>query len=175
MKNWLGKNIVTKTIQEQEVKFRRIPVGILQKCRGLNDDVASALGMVFKDKSHDVEVEQLSTEGGGSSYKQSAAQASILSMRKTQLEQGIKSIMEALTKDDTMEILSEIIVASAWEEFSEEDVKDLKNKMDPVTMFEFLKGALEASAGDYAQLGKSLLQKNPAVKEALEKIKTETA
>jgi len=170
MKNWLGKNIVTKTIQGEEVAFRRIPVGILQKCRGLNEDVAKAVGMVFKDKSHDVEIEQLTSEGG-SSYRQTAAQASVLSMRKTQIEQGIKSIMDAVTKDDTMDILCDIIVYSAWEEFSPEDAKDLKNKMDPITMFEFLKGALEASAGDYAELGKSLLQKNPTLKAAIDQVK----
>lgn len=171
MKNWLNHKTVEKEIQGHTVKFRRIPIGILQKCRGLNEDVSKALAMVLKDTSHDIEVESITNESGATSFTHSAAQASIISMRKIQMEEGIKGILEAITKDTTLEIVSEIIVASAYEEFSESDVKSLKDNMDAVTMFEFLRGAFEASAGDYASLGKSLFQKNQKVQDIVEKVK----
>ncbi len=182
MKDWLIKKIITREIDGQEVKFRRIPVGTLQKFRIINEDVSKALTLLFKDTTHDVEVDQMSTpsedrDAEGTPYmstgiKQSAAHPSIITLRTTQMEEGIKGIISALTSDESIEVLSEIIVKSAWEEFDESDIPKLKDQMDLVTMIEFLKGAFEASAGDYAQLGKSLFQKGK-VKELIDQAKND--
>ena len=180
MKNWLNNKIIEKEIDGVVVKFRRVPIGTLQKFRTINEDVAKALAMLFKDTSHDVEIDQMSTpsesvDGEGTpfmntGYKQSAAQASIISLRKTQLEEGIKGIINALTRDESFEILCEVVAKSAWEEFDGVDVARIKEEVDTVTLIEFLKGAFEASAGDYAKLGKSWFQKNPKVAELLETV-----
>ena len=177
MKNWLSNNIVEKEIDGHIVKFRRIPVGTIQKFRVVGEEVSKALALLFKDTEHDIETEELRTpsehvDDDGQPYlstgfKQQAAHPSVLSMRATQLEEGIKGIVAALTKDDSLDVLSEVIVKSAWEEFNDADIPNIKDQMDLVTMVEFLKGALEASAGDYAKLGKSWFQNNPTAKVVL--------
>lgn len=171
MKNWLNKKVIEKDIDGEMIKFRRVPVGTLQKFRTVGDEVSKALGMLFKDTSHDVEVDQMSTpsesvdnEGTpfmSSSVKQSAGHPSVLSMRKIQMEEGIKGIINAFLKDDSMEVLCEIIAKSAWEVYGdvgEDKYLDIRDNMDGITFVLFLKYAFEASAGDYANLGKSLFQ-----------------
>lgn len=174
MKNkWLTKKTITKTIDDQEVVFRKIPVGTLQKCRGLEDGIAKFLGMLLKNTDNDVEREGLQDTSGNSSWKTSAAQGHIIEMRAAQLENGIKGLMSVVTSDESMLLLSEVIVKSAYEEFEDADIPTLKDSMGIDTMIEFLKGALEASAGDYALLGKSLFQKHPKVQEVLEAMKAQ--
>lgn len=187
MKNWLNTKTIKKEIDGEEVEFRRIPVGLLQKCRTLNESVSKALSMLFADKSKDVEVEQVSVPSDklgadgnpimSSEYKQGAIHVSQASMRATQMEQGIKGIIDSVTSDDTMKILSEIIYYSAYKEFegvSKEDaISQIPEKMDTATLIQFIIGAFEASAGDYAKLGKSLFQTNKA-QELVEKAKTMT-
>jgi hypothetical protein len=95
-------------------------------------------------------------------------------MRKIQIEEGIRGIIDAVTKDDTMEVLCEIIAKSAWKMYGdveEDKYIDIRDTMDTATFILFLKYAFEASAGDYASLGKSLLQNNK-VQEVLEVAKT---
>jgi hypothetical protein len=171
--NWIQSKEVVRKIGDVEVKFRKVPIGTLQKCRNLNEDVARFVGMLCNDKKHDIEVEQITAQAGGSSYKQSAAQPSIISLRKTQTEEGIKGLLNAMTCDSTIELLSEIIVKSAYEEFTESDIPTLKDSIGVDDMIEFLKGAFEASAGDYAKLGKSLFQKNPKMQEIVAKLRAE--
>lgn len=172
MKNqWISNKEVTRTINGREIKFRKIPVGTLQKCRSLNDSVSKFLGMLFKDKSHDIEVEQLTSKDGNQSFKQSAADPSIIQLRKTQVEEGIKGLLNTITDDATMLLISEIIVKSAYDEFTLEDIPRLKDELGIDDMVELLKGAFDASAGDYAELGKSLLRKNQMVQEAMDQIR----
>lgn len=181
MNNWLSNNIITKTIDDREVKFRRVPVGTLQKFRIVGEEAAKALALLFKNDAHDVEFEdvktpsQVSPSDGGAPYmstvfKQQAAHPSVLSMRKLDMEDGIKGILNALMKDESMLVLCEVIAKSAWEEFNEEDIPQMAESLDAVTMIEFLKGAFEASAGDYAKLGKSWFQSNKTVQSALDKV-----
>ena len=180
MKNWLNNKIITKEIDGTEVKFRRVPVGTLQKFRTINEDVARALTMLFKDTTHDVKTEQMSTPSDekdadgvpymNTNYTQEAAHPSNIQLRKTQMEEGIKGIINALTRDESMEVLCEIIIKSAYEEMEGKEPVALKDEMDLVTMIEFLKGAFEASAGDYAALGKSWFQKNPKLQGILETV-----
>jgi len=180
MKNWLSKTVIEKEIDGEMVKFRRVPIGTLQKFRNVSDEVSKALGMLFKDTSHDIEIDQMSTpsesldaEGTpfmSSGFKQSAAHPSILSMRKTQMEEGIRGIINALMKDEAMEVLCEIIAKSAFDEEWPEDLMKIREEMDTATFVLFLKYAFEASAGDYANLGKSLLQNNK-VQGVLETVK----
>jgi hypothetical protein len=178
MRNWLNNKIVTKTIDEQEVKFRRIPVGTLQKFRFLAGDVSKALAMLFKDTSHDVKVEQLSTpssmtDESGTPFMSNevvheAAHPSTISLRKTQMEEGIKGIINTLFAEESFDVLAEVIIQSAWEECEGATTEDIKTKMPPNIAVQFLQGAFEASAGDYAELGKSWFQKNPKLKEILD-------
>lgn len=170
---WLQSKVIVRKIGDREIKFRKVPVGTLQKCRHLNEDVARFIGMLFNDKKQDIEVEQITSAVGGSSYKQSAAQPSIISLRKTQTEEGIKGLLNALTSETTMELLSEIVVKSAFEEFTEADIPTLKDSIGIDDLIELLKGAFEASAGDYAKLGKSLFQKNPKMQELLSRLRSE--
>jgi hypothetical protein len=176
MKDWLTSTTVTKNIQGEDVEFRRIPVGLFQKCRTLNESVSKAMAMLFKDTTKDVEINQVSVpsdvEGQMSTeYKQSAIQPAIASMRATQMEQGIKGIIDAITSEATMDVLSEIIVTSAYKTFSKDDAHRIKDEMDVATMIVFLKGAFEASAGDYAKLGKSLFQKNAKLQDVADQVK----
>lgn len=178
MKNWLNNKTITKEIDGHQIVFRRIPVGTLQKFRFLADDVSKALALLFKDTSQDIKVEQISTPSDvidpdgtpfmSTDYIQEAAHPSNIQLRKTQLEEGIKGMINAVARDESLEVIAEIIVKSASEEFNDADIPNIKNEMDLATMIEFLKGAFEASAGDYAQLGKSLFQKIPHLKEALD-------
>lgn len=181
MKDWLTQKTIIKNIDGQDVEFRRIPVGILQKCRNLNESVAKALAMVFRDTAKDVEINQVSVpsekmdaEGKpvmSTEFKQASINPSLASQRVAQTEAGIKSLIDALTSEDTMKIVSEIIVASAYKEFSKEDTDKIKDNMDIGTVIQFLKGAFEASAGDYAKLGKSLFQANPQMQEMADRVK----
>lgn len=180
MKNWLNNKVITKTIDGHEVRFRRVPVGTLQKFKFLSDDISKALAMLFKDTTHDIAIQQrsvptsLKNEDGtiamSSEYVQEAAVPANLQLRKLQMEEGIKGLMRSFMADEAMEILSEIVVKSAFEEFSDEDIPRIKTSMDPATMLEFLKGAFEASAGDYEKLGKSLFQKVAQTSGLLEKV-----
>lgn len=178
MRDWLANKVITKTIDGEEVQFRRVSAGTLQKFRTVGEAASKAIALLFKDTTHDIEVEEVKSpsqtvdpETGApymsSVFKQQAAHPSVLSMRKLDVEDGIKGIIRALTEDESMDVLSEIIVKSAWKEFEESDIETLKDKMDLITMIEFLKGAFEASAGDYAKLGKSWFQSNTAVQTAL--------
>jgi hypothetical protein len=181
MKNWLNKKVIEKDIDGEMVKFQRVPIGTLQKFRNVSDEVSKALGMLFKDTSHDIEVKQMSTPSESvdadgtpfmsSSVDQAAAHPSVLSMRKTQMEEGIRGIINAFMKDESMAVLCEIIAKSAFEEKWPEDVTEIRDSMDTATFILFLKYAFEASAGDYANLGKSLLQ-NTKVAEVLDQVKT---
>lgn len=180
MKNWLSNNVITKTIDGKEIKFRRVPVGTLQKFRTVGEEVAKALALLFKDTAHDVEFEDIKTPSQSKDdndvpytsnvFKQQAAHPSVLSMRKLDMEDGIKGVLNGLMKDESLEVLCEVIVKSAWEEFTDEDIPKMKDNLDAVTMIEFLKGAFEASAGDYAKLGKSWFQSNPTVQDTLGKM-----
>lgn len=175
MKNWLNYKTITKTIDGKEVVFRRVPVGTLQKFRFMADDVSKALALLFKDTSKDVKVEQMSTpsekqdaEGNAimtTQYIQDASVPANIALRKSQLEEGIKGVVRSVMADESLEVLSEIIVKSASEEFNDSDIPLIKDQMDAATMFEFLKGAFEASAGDYSELGKSLFRKIPKLEE----------
>jgi len=184
MKKWLNNKTITKTIDGEEIEFRRIPVGVFQKLRGLNESASKAISMLFKDTTKDVEIEQLSvptdktnpdgTPVMSTEFKQAAIQSSMASMRVQQMEQGVKGLIDTLTSDDTMEVLCEIIATSAYKEFEGVDPKEIKEGMDVATMVQFLIGAFEASAGDYAKLGKSLFQKNQNLQEMVEKVKAQT-
>lgn len=173
MKNkWASDKEITRTINGREIRFRKVPVGTLQKCRALNDNASKFLGMLFKDKTNDIEVEQIESRDGNKSFKQSAADPSIIQLRKTQTEEGIKGLLNTFTDDATLLLLSEIIVKSAYDEFTQEDIPNLKDELGLDDMIELLKGAFEASAGDYADLGKSLLRKNQMVSDALDQIRS---
>lgn len=169
MKNWLAKNTITKNIDGEEVKFRRIPIGILQKFRFLADDASKALALLFKDTSKDVKFEQ-TTQGEASNYMQEAANPSIIQLRKVQTEEGISALLKAFTSDEAMDLLMEVIRASANEEDWPESNDEMKNGLPPTIMIEMLKGAFEASAGDYEKLGKSLFRKIPGAQDALENL-----
>ncbi len=181
MKNYLTSKTITKEIDGEEVEFRRIPVGLLQECRHLNESVSKAIAMLLKDTSKDIEVEQVSVPSGEvdkegnaimtTQYKQSAVQPSIASMRALQVEQGTKGILTALTCEESLKLASRIIVASAHKTFTKEDVDAIKENMDLVTMGQFLMGAFEASAGDFSKLGKSLFQKNSKIQELMDQVK----
>lgn len=178
MRNWLNNKVITKEIDGTEVKFRRVPVGTLQKFRFLAEDVSRALALLFKDTSHDIKVEQRSvptekTDGEGAPYMsteyvQEAAHPSNIQLRKTQLEEGIKGMINAVTAEESLDVLCEIIRKSAFEEEWPEDADKMKEGLPLDIMIQFLQGAFEASAGDFASLGKSLFQKNPKIKELLD-------
>jgi len=182
MKDWLSKKVVEKTIEGELIRFRKVPVGTLRKFRCINKDLAKALGMVFKDKSHDVTVHQVATPSDAigtdgetimtTAFDQGAAENSTLSMRNLQMEEGIKALINAVTDDGAFDVLAEVVVKSAWEEFTEDDIPKIQDAMPTDTLVQFLQGAFEASAGDYAKLGKSLFQNNPQVQSVLEKMGT---
>lgn len=181
MKNWLETKIVTKTIDGQQVRFRKIPIGTLRKFKCVNKDVAKALTMLFKDTQHDIKVTNLSVpsevlDADGKpvltqSYEQTAAEPSIISMRKTQMEEGIKALIDAVTGEESFNVIAEVICKSAWETFSDDDIPKVQDNMGFDTVVEFVKGAIEASAGDYAELGKSLFQNNSQLQAVLERVK----
>lgn len=181
MKNWRSKHTITKNIDGHDVVFQRISAGTLQKFRILNDDVSKALAILMLDTSKDAEVTQLSVPSEKQypdgtpimtqDYKQAAVSPALASMRKAQLDDGIKHLLDLVTSEQALDVLCEIIVKSAPAEFDTEDIQDIKEHMDILTMFEFLKGAFEASAGDYEKLGKSLCQKSPAIQKMAEMFK----
>lgn len=182
MKNWLNNKTIAKEIDGQEVTFRRVPVGTLQKFRFLAEDVSRALALLFKDTSHDVKVEQVATpsekvdaDGApfmSTQYIQDAAHPSNIQLRKTQLEEGIKGMINAVMAEESMDVLVEIIKKSAFEEEWPEDSAKIKEEMPLDVMIQFLQGAFEASAGDFASLGKSWFQKGK-IKELLDQAVTE--
>ena len=181
MKNWLSKTEIEKEIDGEKVVFRRVPVGTLQKFRHVSDDVSKGLGMLFKDDKHDHKTEQISTPSDAvdsdgtpymtTQYTEDAPHVSTISMRKTQIEEGIRALINAVMRDESMEVLCEIIAKSAFKEEWPDDLLTIRDEMDPVTFGLHLKYAFEASVGDYASLGKSLLQ-NTKVSEVLDQVKT---
>lgn len=167
MRNWLKNKIVIKEIDGEEIKFQRIPVGILQKFKFLSDDVSKALSLVFKDTSKDSKFSQIQ-QGDATEIVHEAANPANIQLRKAQMEQGIKGIVDTLFADESFEILAEVIIHSAFEECAGATPQDIKDNMDPATAVQFLMGALEASAGDFAELGKSWCRKNPQLQALLD-------
>jgi hypothetical protein len=181
MKDWLNNKIIEKEIDGHTIKFRRISVGTLQKFRVVGEEVATLLALVFKDTSKDAKVEQIEQptdkkdSTGASlatkSYVQEDAKPAIIELRARQMREGIEGLLKALTKDEALDVLAEIIVASAFEEFEESDIPKIKTELSPDLMVQFLCGAFEVSTGDFAKLGKSWCQKNPQIKEILASVK----
>ena len=184
MKDWLSTKTVEKEIEGHKITFRKVPIGTLRKFRGVNKDIAKALSMLFKDTSKDVAIHQVETPSEvigmdgkpvmTSAFDQSAAENSTLSMRNLQMEEGIKSLLNAVTDEAVLKVLAEVIVKSAWKEFTEEDIEKIPDEMPTDVLVKFLQGAFEASAGDYENLGKSLFQNNPQLQSFMEKVSPKT-
>lgn len=180
--NWLGGKTVEKEIDGKKVVFYKIPAGTIRKFKALSDCIGSSLSLIFDSKDKDSRTERIQIpsefkddEGALYQIKQvtDAIDPKIAEMRRVQMEKGIASFVELLTGPDAMDIACEIIGRSARDIFEDykEDYSEIQNDIDIATMVKMLQGAWEASAGDFAEMGKSLFLQNPKIQDALDKAK----
>lgn len=183
--DWLGGKTVEKEIDGTMVTFYRIPAGTLRKFNAIAGLIGKSLGVLFDSREHDSRQERIQVpsefrDDNGPLYEikstVDAVDPKIAEVRRAQVEEGIEKFINTLVGPEAMTIMCEIIGRSAREEFKDykDDYSKLQDILDPMTMFQMLKGAWEASAGDFAELGKSLFLQNPKVQEAVNRLKTKS-
>lgn len=166
--------------QVKEVTFYAIPMGTTLKLKSVGKQAAGLVSVLMADGSKDTAKETITrasdrADAEGNAYVDtvttiSEISPSMASFRHKQITDAVGGLLDAVTSDELMEVLCEVIVKSAKDELTGLNPKELPELMDLGTMFQFLKGAFKASAGGIGELGKLLPQ---SAKKNLEKVKGE--
>lgn len=153
----------TKKEGGKEITFYPLPLGVLLKVKNTLKEASPFIAICFVDKTQDQDTEKLDTvtTAGDGAYPTTsvitkAVSPSTASHRFKQRKEGIDSLLEALCADNTRGLLAEIVIASASEEFSEDDKDMLIDQMPINVLMELLSGVLAASSGAFAELGEYL-------------------
>lgn len=164
-KLWKRKGIEKRIGGEEgdAVVFYPLSVGMLFRVKNTCKELAPFLAMCFTDTSKDNDRETISgvkQEGDGvypvTDVIEKAVAPSIVSQRHQQKEKGIESLLETIFAPDTRDLLADMIIASASDQFTEDSKKELLDECPVPVFIELLAGVFESSAGAFASLGEFL-------------------
>lgn len=171
MDNFCIQKKIKKTIEISEgntrdFTFYAIPYGTVLKMRALGKPISKLLATVLTDTSKDISVETLNRASDqkdpeGNAYvdqhtTQKEISSSLAALRHKQFTESIEGLAEAALSEDIQGILAEIVIKSAKDDFTMDDIKEFHDKMPVDLLIKLLTGAFEASAGGLSDLGKFL-------------------
>lgn len=165
----------------KEITFYPLPVGPLLKVKNTLKEAAPFMATCFGNSDGDQDVDSMETvkEVGEGVYPVTqrtvkAISPSTASHRFKQRKESIESLVDALTSDATKNLIADIIIASASDEFKEEDRSMLTDEVPATVLFELVTGVIEANKGAFAGLGEFLprLLQNETVAAGVDAVKS---
>ena len=150
--SYLTPNYVEHSVCGKKKRF--YPVSVLKafKMRRVGKPLAQALSVLFASRKHDhsEQVEQVVTEEQTMTVTSlSAVSPEMASMRAKQQAEALAEAIDALTDDENVLVLAELIINSLreeWEEGQAPPAKEFLSSLDTLSMRDMIWGLAKANA-----------------------------
>lgn len=163
-RSYLTPSHITGRVGNETVMFWPISGRVAFKVRKVGEPITKVLSVLFQSKKADVGRQTVQTpvfengvlKGMAEEVSEMASSADVLKFRADQMDRAVSQLWAAGMSDEVLDVLGEIVIDSAREEFKGWTSQKLWNEIPITVIPAFISGVIDANKGVFGPLAQRL-------------------